>query len=80
MEPQPILAVCCICGRCYKDGVLAKGRYVSHGYCPKCAKTITDAQHYLILSFQKQFDKWGSLSDRQYEILESIFKQAAENY
>jgi hypothetical protein len=41
---------------------------------------ITDDQHDLILSFEKQFNKNGFLSLRQYEILESIFKQAAENY
>ena len=41
---------------------------------------ITDAQHDLILSFERQFYKNGFLSLRQYEILESIFKQAAENY
>jgi hypothetical protein len=39
---------------------------------------LTDAQHDLIESFEKQFNQRGSLSDRQFEILEDIFKWAAE--
>jgi len=38
---KPILTVCCICGRCYKSGVLIDGR-VSHGYCPECAAMQLD--------------------------------------
>ena len=40
---------------------------------------LTDAQHDLVISFQEQFEKRGSLSDRQNEILEDIFKRAAES-
>lgn len=39
---KPILTVCCICGICYKSGVLAQGKYVSHGYCPKREKIQMD--------------------------------------
>lgn len=39
---------------------------------------ITDAQHTMVASFEKQFEQRGDLSDRQFEILESIFNQAAE--
>jgi hypothetical protein len=39
---------------------------------------LTDSQHDLIVSFEEQFDARGTLSDRQYEILEDIFKRAAE--
>lgn len=40
---------------------------------------LTDAQHDLVVSFEDQFNRTGSLSDRQEEILEDIFRQAAEN-
>jgi hypothetical protein len=40
-------------------------------------EVLTDAQHDLIISFESQFERAGKLSDRQYEILESIFEQAA---
>ena len=40
---------------------------------------LTDAQHDLVISFQEQFESRGSLSDRQFEILEDIFKRAAES-
>jgi Na+/phosphate symporter len=39
---------------------------------------ISDAQHDLVISFESQFKERGSLSDRQFEVLENIFKQAAE--
>ena len=38
---------------------------------------LTDDQHKLIVSFEEQFNHRGSLTPRQYEILESIFEQAA---
>lgn len=37
---------------------------------------LTDAQHDLIISFEKQFRQRGSLSERQVEILEDIFEKA----
>lgn len=40
---------------------------------------LTDAQHDLVISFNEQFHKRGNLSDRQFEILEDIFKKAAES-
>jgi hypothetical protein len=39
---------------------------------------LTDAQHSLVESFEEQFERRGSLSDRQVEILEDIFERAAE--
>jgi hypothetical protein len=39
---------------------------------------LSDAQHDLIVSFEDQFNHKGSLSDRQIEILEDIFRRAAE--
>jgi hypothetical protein len=39
---------------------------------------LTDSQHDLVLDFENQFERRGWLSDRQMEILEDIFKQAAE--
>lgn len=39
---------------------------------------LTDAQHSLVESFEEQFERRGSLSDRQIEILEDIFERAAE--
>jgi len=39
---------------------------------------LTDAQHSLVESFEEQFERSGSLSDRQVEILEDIFERAAE--
>lgn len=39
---------------------------------------ITDSQMNLVVSFEKQFQRSGRLSDRQIEILEDIFQQAAE--
>ena len=39
---------------------------------------LSDSQHDLVLSFSKQFDNRGNLSDRQFEILSDIFKRAAE--
>jgi hypothetical protein len=41
---------------------------------------LSEAQENLIISFEKQFEERGSLSERQYEILEDIFKQAAEKW
>lgn len=38
---------------------------------------LTDAQHDLVISFENQFKRRGNLSDKQYEILENIFEQAA---
>ena len=37
---------------------------------------LTDAQHDLIVSFEEQFQRRGSLSERQFEILEDIFERA----
>lgn len=34
---------------------------------------LSDAQHDLIISFEEQFKRRGSLSERQVEILEDIF-------
>ena len=39
---------------------------------------LTDAQNSLVESFEEQFERRGSLSDRQVEILEDIFERAAE--
>lgn len=39
---------------------------------------LTDSQMNLVVSFEKQFQRSGRLSDRQIEILEDIFQQAAE--
>ena len=39
---------------------------------------LTDTQHSLVESFEEQFERRGSLSDRQVEILEDIFERAAE--
>lgn len=39
---------------------------------------LTEKQLDLIISFEEQFKKRGTLSDRQCEILESINKQASE--
>jgi hypothetical protein len=39
---------------------------------------LTDAQHALVESFEEQFERRGSLSLRQLEILEDIFYRAAE--
>jgi len=41
---------------------------------------LTDAQHDLVESFEEQFNRRGTLSDRQLEILEDIFEKAAERY
>jgi hypothetical protein len=38
---------------------------------------LTDAQHSLIESFEEQFERYGSLSERQIEILEDIFERSA---
>ena len=38
---------------------------------------LSDAQHDLIISFENQFQAKGHLSDKQYEILEDIFKRVA---
>lgn len=40
---------------------------------------LTDAQHDLVISFNEQFNKWGKLSERQFDILSDIFKRAAES-
>jgi len=37
---------------------------------------LTDAQHSLIESFEEQFERSGSLSERQIEILEDIFERS----
>jgi len=37
---------------------------------------LSDAQHDLIISFEEQFKRRGSLSERQMEILEDIFERA----
>lgn len=37
---------------------------------------ITNAQHDLLISFQEQFERRRDLSDRQVEVLESIFREA----
>lgn len=37
---------------------------------------LSDAQHDLVVSFETQFEKRGSLSERQSEILEDIFAKA----
>ena len=39
---------------------------------------LTERQHNLIISFEKQFLRYGRLSELQLETLESIFEQAAE--
>lgn len=39
---------------------------------------VNDAQHDLIISYEEQFNRKGHLTDPQIEVLEDIFKQAAE--
>ena len=39
---------------------------------------LTDSQHDLIISFEEQYKARGSLTSRQLEILEDIFRQANE--
>jgi len=39
---------------------------------------ILEKQHDLIISFEEQFNRKGYLSDAQIDILEDIFKRAAE--
>lgn len=39
---------------------------------------LSDAQHSLVISFEQQFKRRGDLSPRQLEILEDIFRYAAE--
>ena len=39
---------------------------------------LTDDQHALIVSFEEFYEKNGFLTEKQLQILESIFKQAAE--
>jgi hypothetical protein len=41
---------------------------------------LSDSQHDLIIDFENQFKNRGSLSDKQYEILQSIFNQAAQKF
>ena len=41
-------------------------------------EAVTDAQHDLLCSFEKQFQRRGELSERQQEILKDIFKQAED--
>jgi hypothetical protein len=38
---------------------------------------LTDAQHDLVVSFEEQFNRRGSLSEKQFDILEDIFDKAA---
>ena len=38
---------------------------------------LSEAQHNLVESFEEQFNNRGSLTARQFEILEDIFDQAA---
>ena len=39
---------------------------------------LTDAQHDLVISFEDQYKLRGDLSDKQLDILEDIFRRAAE--
>lgn len=39
---------------------------------------LTDAQHIFVMSLQEQFERKGTLSDKQMEVLESIFQYANE--
>lgn len=41
---------------------------------------LTDDEHDLIISFETQWKAKKYLSEKQIEILESIFKKAAERY
>lgn len=38
---------------------------------------LTDRQHELVESFEEQFERRGTLSDRQVEILEDIFDKVS---
>lgn len=40
-------------------------------------EVLTEAQLNLIISFEGQFKRYGKLSEKQFEILEDIFKKAA---
>lgn len=42
--------------------------------------TLTEGQENLVISFESFFINNGFLTEKQLEILENIFKQAAENY
>ena len=39
---------------------------------------LSEKQHNLIVSFEAQFNRTGTLSERQFEILHDIFTGAAE--
>lgn len=39
---------------------------------------VTDGQMIYVESYEKQFERNGDLTDRQCEVLESIFEQAAQ--
>jgi hypothetical protein len=39
---------------------------------------ISDRQEHLLISYEEQFERLGDLTDRQCEVLESIFEEAAE--
>jgi len=38
--PNPLKAVCCICGATIREGHTAPDGGVSHGYCIPCANTV----------------------------------------
>jgi hypothetical protein len=38
---------------------------------------LSEKQHDLVIKFEEWFNRFKSLSDAQYEVLESIFEQAA---
>ena len=39
---------------------------------------LTNDQHKLICDYESQFENRGSLSDRQFEVLKSIFEKASQ--
>ena len=40
---------------------------------------LSDNEHDWVVKFEDKFNKYGSLSEREMEILEDIFKRASEN-
>lgn len=69
-----------VCDDCRKELAMNQKQKDRAECCFKLMEyeQLTDNQHDLIVKYEKQFEKKGWLSDRQMEVLEDIFKQAAE--
>lgn len=44
-------------------------------YLAECGDDLTDSELKLLVSFEDQFKKKGTLSERQLEVLEEIYKK-----